>query len=376
MLAIKAAKLPYSKNDRLRIREKCRQSNFPKLIIHPETLYHNTFQRTIFFLTQKDKGKNKNLTALYSMTQPFDIESLLLDDSFIQYCLDRADEATIRHWDAISHTHPDTVAQAREIVWGIYNWGVDKELLLSTNTLRRQINQSTHIYRIIKRVSVAAAVLVAVGISYLWLHKNTMITLSTADSVRKIILPDSSVIWMNTKTTIQYSGRKIILKEGEIFCEVQHDVNHPFTVTTATGLRIADIGTSFQVRSYQALNEEKVSVMSGIVMVKNQLIHQGEGITVNRYTRQVTPIPAEDPRWMRQTFILNNVPLSQLLQSLQENYHVHFNAKNNSMLRCHVTVSFTSGDQLRDILDNLTLIYGITYTIQQKEIILDGKGCN
>jgi len=166
------------------------------------------------------------------------------------------------------------------------------------------------------------------------------------------------------------------LKEGEIFCEVQHDVNNPFTVTTATGLKIADIGTSFQVRSYQALNEENVSVSSGVVMVKNQLLHQGEGISVNKATKQATRTNAAAVTWMQQKFILNNVPLSQLLQSLQEQYHIRFSTKNEDILECRVTVSFTTGDQLPDILDNLHLIYGITYKIHQDEIILDGKGCN
>lgn len=310
------------------------------------------------------------------MTQPYDIASLLLNDSFIQYCLGRADETTIRHWEAISHTHPDAVAQAREIVCGIYNWGAREELDLATNALRRQINQPLRMHRIIKRISVAAAVLVAAGISYKLLSPAPLITLSTTDRVRKMMLPDSSVIWMNANTTIQYNGRKVLLQEGEIFCEVRHDVKHPFTVTTATGLKIADIGTSFQVRSYRAINEEKVSVTSGIVMVRDQRLHQREGLSVDKSTQQVTRIPAEDASWTQQKFMFTNVPLSQLLQSLQENYHVHFNIRNNEILKCHVTVSFSSGDHLQDMLDNLNLIYGITYQIKQNEIILDGKGCN
>lgn len=346
------------------------------MIISLETLLHKAFQPIIFFLTQKPKGKNQISPALYSMTQPFDIETLLLDDSFIQYCLGKADEATILQWDAISHVHPDTVAQAKEIVLGIYNWGASEELHLATDALRQQINKPARIYRLMKRVSVAAAVLLAAGISYKLLQPSSMMTLSTAGSVKKIILPDSSVIWMNAKTTIQYAGRKIILKEGEIFCEVQHDVNNPFTVTTATGLKIADIGTSFQVRSYQALNEENVSVSSGVVMVKNQLLHQGEGMSVNKATKQATRTNAAAVTWMQQKFILNNVPLSQLLQSLQEQYHIRFSTKNEDILKCRVTVSFTTGDQLPEILDNLHLIYGITYKIHQDEIILDGKGCN
>jgi ferric-dicitrate binding protein FerR (iron transport regulator) len=111
-------------------------------------------------------------------------------------------------------------------------------------------------------------------------------------------------------------------------------------------------------------------------MVKEQLLHQGEGMSVNKSTKLATLIPAEDAKWMQQKFILNNVPLSQLLQSLQENFHVRFNTKNDEILKCRVTVSFTTGDNIHDILDNLNLIYGITYKIQQDEIILDGKGCN
>jgi ferric-dicitrate binding protein FerR (iron transport regulator) len=312
------------------------------------------------------------------MNQSFDIETLLLDDSFIQYCLGKADEATTRHWTTVSQLQPDTIAQAREIVLGIYNWGATDELNLATDSLRRQIQQPTRIYRLLKQVSVAAAVFIAAGAVYKLVTNESMITLSTAAAVKKVVLSDSSVIWMNAKTTIQYAGRKVILKEGEIFCEVQHDVNDPFTVTTATGLEVADIGTSFQVRSYKDMNEEKISVTSGVVMVKDQLLHEGEGMNVNKATRTATRIPATaaDISWMQQTFVLQNVPLSELLKALQEHYHIRLIAKHKRILSCYVTVSFTNTDRLHDILDNLTLIYGITYNIQQDEIILDGKGCN
>ncbi|MBP1651454.1 MAG: hypothetical protein H6Q26_1611 [Bacteroidetes bacterium] len=346
------------------------------MIIAPETPYGTAFPATKFFLPQKHEGKNKILPALYSMNQPLNIETLLLDDSFIQYSLGKADEATIHHWNTISNVHPEIVAQAKEIVLGIYNWGASEELNLATDALRRQIDKPARIYRIIRRASIAAAVLFVAVISYMLLQPDSMITLSTADSVKKLTLPDSTVIWMNAKTTIQYAGRKVILKEGEIFCEVQHDVNNPFTVTTATGLEVADIGTSFQVRSYKAQRDEKVSVTSGVVKVKDQLLQQGEGMSVNKTTKRATLIPAENTSWMEQKFTLNNVTLSQLLASLQEQYHVRFNTKNNGILKCRVTVSFTTGDNLHDILDNLNLIYGITYNIQQDEIILDGKGCN
>lgn len=341
-------------------------------------LHHKAFQRAKNFYPEKPTGKNKTSPALYSMNQSFDIETLLLDESFIQYCLGRADEATTRHWTTVSQLQPDTIAQARDIVLGIYNWGATDELNLATDSLRRQIQKPARIYRLLKRVSVAAAVFIAAGVVYKLVTNESMITLSTAATVKKVVLSDSSVIWMNAKTTIQYAGRKVILKEGEIFCEVQHDVNDPFTVTTATGLEIADIGTSFQVRSYKEMHDEKISVTSGVVMVKDQLLHEGEGMTVNRTTKEATRIPAatEDISWIQQKFVLQNVPLSELLKALQDQYHVRVTVRNNSILSCHVTTSFTNTDRIQDILDNLTLIYGITYNIQQDEIILDGKGCN
>jgi transmembrane sensor len=330
------------------------------------------------FYRQNTPGKNNNSPALYSMNQPFDIESLLLDDSFIQYCLGQADEASIRYWNTISNVHPDTVAQAREIVLSIHQWGASEELNIAADSLRRQMNKSARMYRLIKSVSVAATVLIVAGIGYLQMRPDSMITLSTAGTIKKIILPDSSAIWMNANTTIQYAARKIILKEGEIFCEVKHDVKNPFTVTTVTGLEVVDIGTGFQVGSYKAMNDEKVSVTSGVVRVYDQLLHQGEGMRVNKATKKATLIAATpaDISWMQQKFILKNVPLSNLLQSLQEQYHVHFTTKNKGLLQCRVTASFTGSDSIHDILDNLSLIYGITYTIRQDEIILDGKGCN
>ena len=92
--------------------------------------------------------------------------------------------------------------------------------------------------------------------------------------IKKIILPDSSQVWLNAKSRIQYSKdfqkqRKIILK-GEAFFDVTTDKDHPFIVFTSDSLQTTVLGTSFNISSYENAPESKITVLTGRVQVEQK----------------------------------------------------------------------------------------------------------
>jgi transmembrane sensor len=88
---------------------------------------------------------------------------------------------------------------------------------------------------------------------------------------RSVTLQDGSTVLLNTATTILVNitpqARRIELKKGEAFFTVQHENDRIFEVM-ANGLRITDLGTSFDVRAIDARTQ--VSVIDGIVEVEFQ----------------------------------------------------------------------------------------------------------
>jgi transmembrane sensor len=88
--------------------------------------------------------------------------------------------------------------------------------------------------------------------------------------VKKVTLPDSSVIWLNASSRLQIPGsfrehlREVDLLEGEAFFDVKSDPRRPFIVHVAE-LSVAVLGTSFNINAYKDLKDIKVSVATGKV---------------------------------------------------------------------------------------------------------------
>lgn len=100
----------------------------------------------------------------------------------------------------------------------------------------------------------------------------------------KVVLPDSSIVWLNSGTTLSYPSnfsvqdRKVSLK-GQAFFQVYHKENNPFLVQ-ANGLIVKVLGTKFDVDAYPENDKIAVVLESG----KVELAH--ENIESFSYTMQ------------------------------------------------------------------------------------------
>jgi ferric-dicitrate binding protein FerR (iron transport regulator) len=129
---------------------------------------------------------------------------------------------------------------------------------------------------------IAAGLVVFAGLSLMFYRLRTLrlaseqvvyhIIRTSTKGLKQINLSDSSVVWLNAASTIQvpveFKGhlREIKLIEGEAFFDVKKNMQHPFVVHTGK-LNVQVLGTSFNVRSYQKLNNVQVSVATGKVGV-------------------------------------------------------------------------------------------------------------
>ncbi|HEY4208764.1 MAG TPA: FecR domain-containing protein [Puia sp.] len=96
--------------------------------------------------------------------------------------------------------------------------------------------------------------------------------------MKKIVLPDSTVVWLNAGTHFSYSAdfgertREVSL-EGEGYFAVKHKKDIPFIVH-AHGYMVRDIGTIFTVSAYPH-NNFQAAVIEGEVEVSGRHIHTG-----------------------------------------------------------------------------------------------------
>ena len=118
-----------------------------------------------------------------------------------------------------------------------------------------------------------------------------LITISAANQVKTLYLPDSTKVWLNIMSELSYgedfssSKREINLK-GQAYFTVKPDTLHPFTIQTRSTL-IDVLGTSFDVKETDSLVQ--VIVEEGKVNLRNdhsnesvQLRHGEKGISTDR----------------------------------------------------------------------------------------------
>lgn len=133
--------------------------------------------------------------------------------------------------------------------------------------------------------SVAASVVLIIGLSFLFNDRSiaskeitsridakmqTRQFFCPAGSKTKLVLPDSSMVWLNSGTKLTYNdgygiNNRDITLTGEAFFDVRKS-EMPFIIKTAN-IKIKVLGTAFNVRSYPHEKRSETSLLRGSVEV-------------------------------------------------------------------------------------------------------------
>lgn len=153
----------------------------------------------------------------------------------------------------------------------------------------------------------------------------------------KVILPDSSIVWLNSGTTLSYPSnfseqhRKVSLN-GQAFFQVYHKENSPFSVH-ANGLIVNVLGTKFDVDAYP--ENDKITVM--LEAGKVELAHEGfesfsytmqpaEKATYNIANKALTLNYADAfiySSWKDGKLIFRNESIKNMVEKLKRWYNIN-----------------------------------------------------
>lgn len=236
--------------------------------------------------------------------------------------------------------------------------------------------------------SAAAAVLIAAIGLFFTLFRPVQPRLLTAvvpnGKFITVTLPDSTKVWLNAGTTLQYpeqfkgATRSINLKEGEAYFEVVHSAK-PFIVH-AKGTDVNVLGTSFEVVAFTkewdtrvTVNTGKVGVIQPAVQAEAAFLLPGDRAIINKATHEIKKVhidPADVAAWRSDRLIFEDQPLAEVLQSLERRYNVHIQIKNERLLSERVTmrlnnqpldnvltaISFSNHFSFKKINDQLVIV--------------------
>lgn len=188
--------------------------------------------------------------------------------------------------------------------------------------------------------------------------------------IKKITLPDGTVIWLNFDSKVRYTqaeDRELWL-EGEAFFEVAPQQGKGFLVH-AGELDVNVLGTSFNIDAYTPGKSVTVTVSSGKVRVGNQqtagialaanqqAIYHSEGNKIE----QATIMAADFNAWREGQLVFRNLTFGSIAQRLERAYSVRIRFDREHIANALLTARFDRNTPLKDILDMLCDIYGFSY---------------
>jgi ferric-dicitrate binding protein FerR (iron transport regulator) len=189
-------------------------------------------------------------------------------------------------------------------------------------------------------------------------------------SIRKIALPDGTVIWLNFDSKVRYTQAKDreVWLEGEGYFEVAPQQGKAFLVH-AGELDVNVLGTSFNIDAYIPAESVTVTVASGKVTVGNeqatrvaltanqQAVYHSEGNKIVRSEITATDFNA----WREGQLVFRNLSFGKIAQRLERFYNVRIRFAEQHTANSLLTARFERNTALKDILDMLCDIYGFRY---------------
>lgn len=240
---------------------------------------------------------------------------------------------------------------------------------------------------IIQRYSVAASILLVIGLSFLFFStdiiiKNKMQSYTSDVSVREINLPDGSTVWLNSNSTLllpeNFSSkhRKLFLK-GEAFFEVHKDKVNSFRVFSGNSVTEV-LGTSFNINSDTITGNTDLIVNTGKVAFypksdkrNKRILTPGEYATFNNHDNSIAMV--QNPNlnsisWKTGILKFYNTPIKEVCKDLSRHFKKEITC-NNQDNEMKLTGTFYN-DSLEEILATIRITLDSEIKVSDNQYLL------
>ncbi|MCC8153119.1 MAG: FecR family protein [Tannerellaceae bacterium] len=200
---------------------------------------------------------------------------------------------------------------------------------------------------------------------------------TSVDSVKNIVLPDGSRVWLAESATLTYpvtfpgTGREVFL-DGEAYFEIEKDSSISFVVKTdANQIRV--VGTSFSVNTHYEGTINEVILTSGTVQLQRldgiglinlhpgqKALYSKESNTVEINEVDLSQLTA----WKYGLITLSNSSIENILKCLKETYHTSIQMDTSTLQNRRYHFSFKRSRGLQDALEQLTFMTGVEAGLQ------------
>ncbi|WP_134091288.1 FecR family protein [Olivibacter sp. XZL3] len=196
-----------------------------------------------------------------------------------------------------------------------------------------------------------------------------MVSVVTRAGERRIVvLRDSSILSIKGGSSIRINrdlanSRIVEIIDGEVFFEIKQDPSKPFVVKSGP-LQTRVLGTSFNIRAYDALSQFAVSVTSGKVQVsangmQGEVLGKNRQLVYDREKRQVAVVTNEaiGNNWGKDLFVLDNASFDEVALLLNKNYGIHINTTDDHLRTKRFTATLKNTMSATEVLEVLAAVH-------------------
>jgi transmembrane sensor len=247
------------------------------------------------------------------------------------------------------------------------------------------INVKSNFYRNCLKIASVILFVLSTSISFYYILSDNFFreklasneTVVPLGSQAKIILPDGTIAWLNSGSTLKYNnlyGKKNreVLLSGEGYFEVTKDKSKPFFVHT-NNIQVKVLGTVFNVRSYMNDRTVEVNLLEGKVDVsmldnnssKKLMLIPNEKMIYNKNTKIMYSCKADaakSAQWTIGKLCFVNSSLKDISKDLERKYNVKIMLESNRVKNEFFSGSLDLNQPLKFILDYLDVDKKFTKT--------------
>ncbi len=327
---------------------------------------------------KKDFDHIDELIGKYLADEASQVERALVEEWI---ALDKINQSQFDHFKLIFDRAKAVPLQA---------FDTEKAWLKVKSKISNQAGRTVSLAQFWTPLRIAAALIVAVGLSYFAYQQlstpDQVVTIAAKKTIVSDTLPDGSLAVLNKNTTIKYvynsnSNERKVSLEGEAFFEVNHQPDKPFIIETGE-VFVEDIGTTFNVNASPDKPTVEVYVETGEVAfysLNNAGLNLVAGETgvyhkENKSFARLLKVDTNKLAYKTGIFSFRNSDLQTIIEELNSVYDLKVKLRNESLKNCRLTVTF-SNEKIEDIVEIIAETLKLTLTKDGDEYILNGQSC-
>ncbi len=213
----------------------------------------------------------------------------------------------------------------------------------------------------------------------------------------KVILPDSSVVWLNSDSKIEYPEEfdddcRRVHFDGEGYFQVKKNSARPMVISTSKGMNLKVLGTSFHIKSYSNDDDEQTTLFLGKVEVFKVFIDQNRKVvsqTVkleplesisfadrnndSKTTNQIISSSKKDTlskvAWKNGDLLFDHTSMEEVVKMMERWYGGKIVVRDESIFNYKFSAVFSS-ESMTQVLDFIKFTMPIDYTISDNVVYL------